>query len=198
VSYAQDSELPAEQRIGPYGATGAVRRNEAPLLRWVQDASLIPGYHLVLSTVQVRNCRVATLSEALRRSALPERSPFIASGFTQTGALSWKPILDQQQVIGVQVVVSTVEAAFLSAPQYSAQILGRRAFGDGYIDGPIQILNPLPTSFTLRMLLPRNLFLGANGPMLNPQALLTPAAIDNLIADINRRWTIFWMGIEAG
>jgi len=34
--------------------------------------------------------------------------------------------------------------------------------------------------------------------VLNPQAVLTAAAISALISQINSRWSIFWMGIEAG
>jgi hypothetical protein len=197
--YAQDSDLPAEQRSGLYGSVGAVRRAEAPLLRWVPARELAPGVQLVLSTVQVRNCRVASLSESLRRSALPERSPYIATGVAQPGALSWTPFPQQGQLTGLQVVISTAEGGFLGVPQYSVQVVGSRDFGSGYIDGPIQILNPNPKGFTLQMLLPRNLPLGVNGAkVLNPLALLSPASIGGQIAEINRRWTIFWMGIEAG
>lgn len=217
ASYAEDADLPiSETRSGVCQGSGAVRRPEQPRLRWqspndtTSEGSYRSGLDIILGTVQVKNCQLAVpVSETERRNARPAHQPYIAAGQTEAGATQWIfwPNSNQDTAVGVQTTVDTSLAGFGATPNYIAHMIGNREFYEPsgtpefpepglLLDGSTFVLNPTPSSFICRLLLPRNLSLGPNYN-LNADAFFSPTsdALNRLEKEL--MWHVVWMGVEG-
>ncbi|GJG89726.1 hypothetical protein tb265_49070 [Gemmatimonadetes bacterium T265] len=205
ASYATDDDLAAsEVRAGVCEGTGAVRRAEAPRLRFQnpRDPSdpatrFRRGLDVVLASVQVERCRLARApSTAERRDARPAAQPFVAAGGTAPGATPWQYFPAAGAPLGVETRVDTSAAGFRSTPAYAAQVAGARALpgGGALVDGFAAVAQPSATAFTLQVMLPRDL--SAAGRPVNPSSLLaTPALLAMLQSQL--RWSVSWIGVEG-
>lgn len=203
VSYAADDQLAvSESRGGSCGAEGAVRRDEAPLVRWQDpadvtsaDARFRRGLDLVLATARIQNCQlIAPLSTAERREARPATQPYIAAGLTSSGATPWRFFPKSGTALGVETDVDTSAAGFQTMPAYSAQLMGSRALkSGGVLDGFLAIDSPTPTGFTLRVLMPRNL--GGAPQTVNPTSAFKASLLKTLQNTL--AWHVAWLGVEG-
>ncbi len=203
ASYADDPDLePAERREGVCEGSGAVRRIEAPRLRWQRPTDLgvasryRRGLDLILATVTVEGCSLAAApSTADRRSARPESQPYVAGGATDEGGTAWSYFPGAPPYTGVQTVVDTGAAGFGRTPTYVAQVVGSRLLQANarLIDGFVGVASPTPTGFTLQVTLPRNL--SAPPYTLNPSAAFTAALPETLRTGL--RWYVTWLGVEG-
>ena len=200
---ADDAIAPAETRDGVCAEAGAVRRPERPLLRFQnpRDPSagadrFRRGLDIVLASVLVEDCALAaTPSLAERRDAHPATQPYVYAASTSAAETGWRffPAVGVAQ--GVETIVDTSAAGFVKAPAYTAEVIGNRALSANgpVIDGFVSIVQPTATSFTLRLLLPRNLAMATL--KLNPDAIFIPATLAVLQKTLG--WTVAWMGIEG-
>ncbi|HEV7705363.1 MAG TPA: hypothetical protein VGO46_13770 [Gemmatimonadaceae bacterium] len=203
VSYASDDQLPiSESRAGSCATEGAVRRDEAPLLRWQDpadvwsvDARFRRGLDLVIATAKVQGCRLAApLSVAERRESRAATQPYIAAGITTAKTTMWKYFPSSGSALGVETIVDTSDAGFQSMPVYSAQVTGARVLKNGSVaDGFVTLDSPSTTQFTLRVLMPRNL--GGQPHAINADTMFKPALLDSLRDDLG--WRVSWMGVEG-
>jgi hypothetical protein len=198
--YLDDADLPvSESRQGVCAGLGAVRRAERPRLRWQRPMDLNPtsryrrGLDLILATVEVQGCVLASdVSLADRRYALPETRPYIAAGATPEGGTGWSLLPGNT---GVETLVDTSVAGFGRTPVYFANLLGTRAQAslNRILDGFGSVVDPSPTGFRFRVLMPRNLQLAPY--IMNPAAAFTVALPATLRDTL--RWAVTWTGIEA-
>jgi hypothetical protein len=208
ASYVEDADLPpSESRDAECEGRGAVRRTEAPLVRWQDPRSVIPenrwrrGWDIVLAAVQVLDCALAAApSLAERRSARPETQPFVAAGNTRASSTVWSFYSSGSGIAGIQTTVDTSSAGFQKTPAYTAQIVGTRvlkaAVGSAkgqLVDGFGSIVSPTASGFVFRLLMPRNLTAGAY--LLNPDAVFVNTTLDTLRTAL--AWSVSWMGIEG-
>ncbi len=204
VSYASDDDLAAsETRDGVCTDGGAVRRAEAPRLRFQNPrvpgdptVSFRRGLDIVLATVSIQNCRLAAApSPAGRRDARPATQPFVAAGGTVAGATPWEFFPATGVPIGVQTRVDSSAAGFQRTPTYSAQVMGARALPGttALIDGFATVANASPGSFLLQVTLPRNLAVGSR--TLNPASSITSTLLPLLMTTL--RWNVSWFGVEG-
>jgi hypothetical protein len=198
VGYVSDDDLDATVRSGVCGSSGAVRRVEKPLLRW-QDGSADTDQDVVLASISVQNCMLAGAADlAARRSAIPERQPYIYAGQTTPAGTAWSlwRLPDQgpkDQPVGVRVSVNTSEAGFANTPRYSAQVIGSRVAAqpgqaDVVLDGYVQVSAASSTGFDLLMTLPPG-----NG-LVNPGPVLEADVLAKLPARLG--WYVSWLGVE--
>jgi hypothetical protein len=200
ASYLDDADLPVtESRQGVCTGPGAVRRPERPRLRWQRPMDLNPtsryrrGLDVILATVEVQACVLASaVSLADRRYALPETRPYIAAGATPEGGTGWSLLPGNT---GVESRVDTSAAGFGRTPVYFANLAGTRAQTslNRILDGFGSVMDPSPTGFTFRVLMPRNLQLTPY--IMNPTGAFTvslPATLRDTL-----RWSVTWTGIEA-
>lgn len=205
AAYADDDSLPATQRRGPCDTAGTVRLDERPDLRWVRpddpaaDSRFRPGQDIVLASIQVQNCRLATAAaDKERRYAAPAPQPLIASGQTMPGATPWKIWQESGVVLGVQTRVDTARAGFRATPRYMAHIMGNRMqSADLAWDGYGQVSEPSASGFLLQVLLPRDLRTGGNA-ILNMSGILDQDP-EQVVQWICREgaWCVAWMGVEG-
>ena len=171
ASYAEDASLTPEIRLGLCGASGAVRRPEAPIIRWQKPDDTEPpgnfrrGLDIVLASIQVQNCQLARdVSAAERRDALPAQQPYVFASQTESGTTVWKPWPDAKAPSAVVTTVSTVSAGFRGTPRYQANVVGERLMvlkGKSFIaDGYAQIATATASSFDLRVFLPTGATVG--------------------------------------
>jgi hypothetical protein len=209
ASYIEDADLPtSETREGECKPSGAVRRVEAPLIRWQDPRSIIGtsawrrGRDIVLASVKVLDCTlVSAPSLADRRSARPETQPFVAAGSSVPDATIWTTFTDPAGIAGIQTIVDTSNAGFQSTPLYTAQIVGTRVLAvkvgttpGQLIDGLGSVSSPTATSFVFRLALPRNLRVGSYD--LNKDAVVTDKkTLDKLRTTL--KWSVSWMGVEG-
>jgi len=208
ASYAADEQLASlETREGACEGGGAVRRAEAPRLRWQRVADVTPeqryrrGLDIILATALVESCRLAKpLSAAERRDARPAAQPYVAAGQTPAGATPWRFAPSSGTPIGVETVVDTSGAGFRTAPVYTATVLGSRvvaspggAGGGRLADGFAEIADPTPTAFRLRLTMPRDVSMPPY--TLNPSPMFTKALLDTLEKKL--AWSVAWMGVEG-
>jgi len=209
ASYVDDGDLPpSESREGECKPAGAVRRVEAPLIRWQDPRSIIGasawhrGRDIVLASVKVLDCVLLTVpSLAERRSARPETQPFVAAGSSDPATTIWKTFNDPKGIAGVEATIDTSSAGFQSTPLYSAQIIGTRVLAakvgttpGQLVDGFGTVMSPTASSFVFRLALPRNLRVGTYD--LNKDAVVTdPKLPDKLRTAL--KWSVSWMGIEG-
>jgi hypothetical protein len=210
ASYADDASLaPSESREGECAGGGAVRRVEAPVVRWQDPRSVVlenrwrRGLDVVLASVQVLDCAlVAAPSMAERRSARPATQPFVAAGSSVPDATLWTFFSGASGIAGIQAAVDTSSAGFQRTPAYTAQIVGTRVLkadsGSGppngqLVDGFGSVVSPTASGFVYRLLMPRNL---KTGPyLLNPDAIFVKATLDKLRTTL--KWSVSWMGVEG-
>ena len=207
ASYAEDSDLTAETRAGACGASGAVRRPEAPIIRWQRPDDFVYGEDIVLITIEVENCRLAqNVSGSARRDALPPSQPHIVSGEAVSSALNWRLWPDDESPLGVVATVPTADAGFRTPPQYQAHIAGGRLVRDFMIDnephnfvidGYTDLTAEKTDSFEIRMVLPAGTVMpGSNSMPLNPASGLSGEDILRAIRE-ELNWSVVWMGIEG-
>jgi hypothetical protein len=210
ASYVADADIaPSESRDAECEGGGAVRRVEAPLIRWQDPRSIISesrwrrGLDIVLASVQVLDCAlVAAPSLAERRSARPETQPFVAAGMSVPASTVWAFFSGASGIAGIQTMVDTSSAGFQRTPAYTAQVVGTRVLkadsGVGppngqLVDGFGSVVSPTATGFLFRMLLPRNLKAGAY--LLNPDGIFVNATLEKLRTTL--KWSVSWMGVEG-
>lgn len=200
VSYPDDSLLEeAETRDGICLQRGVVRLREEPVLCWIRlrrDAAghLAPldgklqleiqnGLRIVLARVEVLECRLRQdISLAERRSARPERQPYIACG-SQT--VQWDEVALSENVFSLTAAVDTSSAGFLTMPCYSVRLDGERVeSNDGVVsfvlDAPLNLLEPSPIGFKI------NVIVSAAGLPPPPEGEGRPWDA----------WKAVWMGVE--
>jgi hypothetical protein len=151
------------------------------------------GLDLILATVEVQGCVLASaVSLADRRYALPETRPYIAAGATPEGGTGWSLLPGST---GVETLVDTSVAGFGRTPVYFANLVGTRAQAslNRILDGFGSVVDPSPTGFRFRVLMPRNLQLAPY--IMNPAAAFTVALPATLRDTL--RWAVTWTGIEA-
>lgn len=209
VSYATDGQLAAsESRSGSCTGSGAVRRSEAPLLRWQDpydttstDNRFRRGLDIIVATAQIQNCKLAAaLSTSDRRDARAATQPYVAGAATDPASTEWAFFPSSGSALGVETTVDTSAAGFQMTPAYVAQIVGSRilktAVGNQngqIIDGPASIASASPSAFTLRVTLARNL---SSSPYdINPDAAFTSALLDSLQTKLT--WSVAWVGVEG-
>lgn len=201
ISYVADDDLAAAVRSGTCGADGAVRRLEAPRLRWREPSDIDSGADIVLGAISVLNCKLtAAVDLALRRSALPERQPYLFAGQSSPAATAWalwRPgDASTGDPLGLKVAINTSEAGFANTPKYQVQVVGSREVvrsGDKtpyLLDGYVQVAAASSVGFELRMSLPR----GADSRV-NPDWAL--AATELLKLPTQASWYVSWLGVEG-
>jgi hypothetical protein len=212
VSYAEDVDLPAQERMGACGTSGAVRRPEQPIVRWQDPNDTDPesrfrhGLDIVLGTIKVRNCQLAeAVIDNARRNAPPARQPYVAAGQTPAGATEWRLWPNASSPLGVATTVSTASAGFGITPKYQAHIVGDREFpvvvingsASAVVEGYQQIAEPASSTFELRVFFPAGSTAGDGGGTvpLNPPEVLTETFMGRLQVEL--QWHVVWMGIEG-
>jgi hypothetical protein len=210
ASYREDADLPAsETRAGECHGSGAVRRVEAPRIRWQDPRSILAdnrwrrGQDIDLASIRVLDCVLfAAPSFGERRSARPDTQPFMAAGSTVPENTVWRFFSIGTNIAGVETTVDTSRAGFQTTPTYTAQHVGTRVLvassGSGssngrLVDGFASVTSPSATSFVFRLTMPRNLGVGVY--TLNHNAIFVPATLDALRTAL--KWSVSWMGIEG-
>lgn len=209
VSYLEDDDLAAsDARAGVCDGYGAVRRREAPRIRWQavgdneEESILRLGLDVILATASIKNCKLAQdVSLAERREARPSDQPYIAAGQSVAGETAWNVWSDGQQTLGVETIVDTSGGKFSSTPRYQANVVGNRVLqepnangvGGQFLEGFITIADPTPVSFRLRMTMP--LDVTAAAWTMNPKSQIVVATMDELESTLN--WHVVWMGVEG-
>ena len=137
----------------------------------------------------------ATPSLAERRDAHPASQPYVYAASTSSIDTGWRFFPGVGVPQGVETVVDTSAAGFVKAPAYTAEVIGSRALtaNGPIIDGFVSIAQPTAASFTLRLLLPRNLVMG--NLLLNPDAIFVPGTLAALQQSLS--WHVAWIGIEG-
>ena len=197
-----DDELAATVRAGTCGTNGAVRRAEQPVLAWRDPREV--GDDIVLCAITVANCKLTgPVDVSLRRSALPERQPFVFAGQTQASTTNWALWRggDRGPVFGLKVAVNTSAAGFANTPKYQAHVVGSRTFfnpddptpdpGDdipAVVDGYVQITGASADGFELQMTVPKG------DDHVNPDW----ARDDDVLPKLPGRngWYVSWLGVE--
>ncbi len=211
LRYAEDADLVSEIRQGVCGTSGAVRRPEQPLVRWLDpDEDFQIGLDIVVASIQVQNCQLLKdVSAAERRDALPAQQPYVAAGRTVAGQTPWRLWPDAQDpfgAYGVATTVATTRAGFRTTPRYQAHVMGQRNFNliddneerQGVVDGYAQILLPAAATFELVVLLPTGV-VGGN-TILNPPIVFTEAfmlRLSQLSEPGDLGWHVVWLGVEG-
>lgn len=181
ISYPDDSLLEeVETREGICLPRGVVRLREEPVLCWIRlkrDSAdnlqpldpvlaneIQESLRIVLARVEVLECRLRQdISLAERRSARPERQPYIACG---SQSVDWTEVVFQETTFSLTAHIDTSSAGFLTTPCYSVRLDGERVqIGDNednnseivslVLDGPPNVLEASPVGFTLNLLVSR-------------------------------------------
>lgn len=198
VSYATDDQLASSTRSGTCGSNGAVRRPDEPVIQWREPSDVGDG--LVLCGIAVQNCKLAVQVDlSLRRSAIPDRQPFVYAGQTLPAENSWglwRPGDSAAAApVGLKVSINTSEAGFANTPRYQASVVGSREFDtpDGkstaVVDGYVQLTNVSAAGFEVHMALP------PGNARVNPGWALTAAKLPSL--PVMNRWYVSWVGVEG-
>jgi hypothetical protein len=196
VAYAEDSELRAETREGACGSFGAVRRPEEPRLEWRKPGERRPGLDVVVASVRLRDCKLATPVSPAEREALAVQQPYVAAGRTAPGATPWSYWPSASNPAGVRTTVSTTEAGFTGTPLYNAHVVGERVRGGipaVTIDGNSWISNATATRFVLSVLLPAVTWPG--GVLNRPNVVRSSGFLGQLMR--TQGWHVVWMGVEG-
>lgn len=224
VSYPDARALNvAETREGVCGApTGAIRLRETPVFCWVRlgpapdrlprDSELrdavLGGMQLRLARAQVLNCKLEQpLSLAQRRNARPAAQPYVASGTADK--LDWKVPAGQAGAsgFGVQLVaeVDSTQAAFRTAPCYSAQVMGSREFSfkvkgktvARLVDGFVMLLAASKSGFRFSLLVPDSLLSTQPASENDPDPTTDDTFAEQLRTQAATLWRIDWIGVEG-
>jgi hypothetical protein len=209
ISYAEDTELNAIMRAGACNFSGAVRRQEMPVVRWQDPADSNAasryrhGQDVVLCAIRVSNCQlVEDVSARERRDAVPVQQPYVAVGQSEPGETRWRLFKPHDTVLGVVTTVATSDAGFQFNPRYQAHVVGERIFTPKppkkkfAVDGYAQIAKSSATSFELQVTLPTGTTLAGDAVvLLNPPEVFEPKFVDVLKLDLG--WHVVWMGVEG-
>jgi hypothetical protein len=198
VSWAEQVE-PVTQRQGSCGTNGIVRLPEQGLVRWQNpkatetDARYTVGQDVVLAEVKVTGCALTGPPDTGRRNDAAVDCPYVGAGSTTAGETQWRLWPDDSSPCGVATTVSTVSAAFATAPRYQVSLLGERTFQalDGttaVVDGPVSLDAPTASSVDVCVEL-----MGFGE--LNPIEVLDPSFLDRLRDELG--WHVSWIGVEA-
>lgn len=214
VSYPDDSGLEeAETREGICRSRGTIRLREAPVFCWVElegenftptktklRADLENGLKIRLARIEVLNCVLnARPSVALRQSARPTLTPYIASGFQRVETVENFPVAlplftrPEGRLRMITATVDTSVAGFIATPEYSAHIVGPRQFrvdtANFAILDQCSVFDPAKDKFEIQALI-----------FLMPAAPTSSAMTDAQVTDVDRQmketWVISWMGVE--
>ncbi len=195
IAWAEDSDLEPVVRAGACESSGAVLRLERPLVRWQEPRAVRFGLDVVLAAVEVTNCKLARdVDLAPRRSALPERQPYLYAGQTSPASTVWEVWEEsEERMLGLEARVDTSEAGFGNLPRYQAHVLGDRTFLDreraAVLDGHVSLVDVGVAGFLLRMTLPR-----VDSDLMNPDWLRDRDTIVGRVTE--QPWTITWLGVE--
>ena len=221
VSYPEEQELEeAETRAGVCLPRGVVRLREEPIICWVRlgangqaiddklNQDIQRGLKIVLAQAEVFNCKLDRgIAINVRRSARPERQPYLACGKeTSTDWEVWR-IIDQvpdlalQNCViilpfGLRAHVDTSFASFVTTPSYTVEIIGSRIISNPgspnklpvAIDGMLNMQNIRPDGFDLFVLIAVQPFTQGGLPNLGDEKEFL-----QLFSD----WNIHWMGVEG-
>ncbi|MCU0526262.1 MAG: hypothetical protein MUF72_15705 [Elainella sp. Prado103] len=213
ANYANDFELPAEERQGvcPKNSSGAVRFPERPRFAWRTIDQISPGLDLILSQIWVLNCQLnQPVSLTPRRNARSAQQPYIFAGSTPAGNTAWEvwaePLSENHPepvFLGVKTIVDTSHARFHLTPRYLAHVGGARFIKRDQpnffppVDGFVHVSDSSPNHFVLQVLLPFDL--RSNNHVLNPQTLFEPANVNNTLKALQShlQWHVVWLGVEG-
>ncbi len=196
IAYFNDDQLTPVVRSGVCGSNGAVRRIDAPKLTWPDPTGA--GQDIVLCAITVLNCTLTgPVDLTVRRSALPDRQPYVYAGQTLSSNLNWKlsyADAANQNLVGLEVSVDTSEAGFTNTPTYQALVVGNRNFQPSSgptatVDGYVQVSNASPSGFDLTMTVPQ----GDN--VVNPDRVRKSGVLET-VPTINK-WYVSWVGVES-
>lgn len=208
VAHQSDGDLEAETREGLCGTGGAVRLRDVPRIRMRDPVTEPVAADVVLAAVEIRACRVGTLSPD-ERQELRAPGPYVATGATPAGSTDWRLWPGGGDPVGLVTTVSTAAAGFATAPRYQARLAGERVTSQGVgwsglpvvLDGPVAIAAALAASFELRVVLQPSVpaerleagLAGGTG-LLNASDLIG-AGLPALVARMG--WHVVWMGVEG-
>lgn len=225
VSYPDDSSLEeSETREGIClkAAKGTIRLREEPVFCWVKlkadkqpfdpdlKAQVQNGMRILLAQAEVFECQLNNpLSTAQRRNARPPKQPYIACGESSPNLKTWKPWLEGP---GLEIDVDTSEAKFQATPCYSAHIVGECVFRQEVkssfpkifsavgstsflLDGFVSIVEPKPTTFKMRVLMPPISTRGSN-LIINPAEFFSVSWPESMELLKKNGWSVCWMGVE--
>jgi len=153
-------------------------RHERPSLSWVRpdDVEFGPQIPLVKAVI-VNGAVEGSLDLRVRRNTRRLVRPHIGMGTTEPGMTGWRPWQPSAvSMDGIEVVVDTSEAGFLSTPYYFAVLDGPDAVRDlGFVT------QATASGFTFGYVL------GGEG---------IDAGIGNAAAAEDNEWTVTWLGLE--
>jgi hypothetical protein len=191
LSATPDAAARVEILGGLCGTSGAVRRSDAPTLRFSPPELVREGLDIVVGSTTVRNCALtSSVSLTGRRSVIPGTRPYVAAGATVLGATEWHPWPSPAAPVGLATTVSTAEAGFGDTPRYQARIEGDRLRNGVLVDGPCLVDQATATSFDLVVILPSGFAFGS-GIQVNPSGVYAAGFLDD------RQWRVVWLGVEG-
>lgn len=207
LSWTPDDDAPVVDRPGACGTEGAVRRSDAPQLRWLDAAVVLVGYDVVLAVVQVADCRLASAPDlALRRLLNPPPTPYAASGRTLPGETGWQErTTPGGQTVALVAEVDTSEAGFGDTPAYLARLDGPRMVDPvlsptgrpALLDGTPCVEAAEPGRFRLVVPLPPATAFGDDDQVdVNPPALVAGGGLVDLVTT-TLRWSVEWIGLQS-
>jgi hypothetical protein len=207
IRWTPDEDAIVLDRPGACGAEGAVRQSDAPQIVWLDPATVLVGYHIVLAVVQVQGCKLAAPPElALRRLLNPPPTPYAASGRTAPGDTGWlvRAALGGQ-FYAVYTDVDTSEAGFGDTPAYLARLDGLRLLDAALspngrptlLDGTPYVEAAEPGRFRCVVPLPPGTGFGDNSQIdVNLNAVVSSAGLTDLLtATLN--WSVEWIGLQS-
>jgi hypothetical protein len=179
LSYLPDSGFPRQLLLPTLCFGGAVDLgHERPTLSWVRPDDVEFGPQIPLVTVVVANATVlGSLDLRVRRNTRRLVRPHVGMGTTEPGRTGWRPWQPSAVTTdGIEVVVDTSEAGFLSTPYYFAVLEGFDAVRDlGFVT------QATGSSFTFGYVL------GGEG---------IDAGISDAAEAEDSEWTVTWLGLE--
>jgi hypothetical protein len=198
IAYSDDDQLTPAVRSGVCGSNGAVRRIDAPQLAWQDPTGT--GQDIVICAITVLNCKLTgPVDLTVRRSALPDRQPYVYAGQTQPSTKAWDlsyADAAKQNLVGLKVTVDTSEAGFANTPIYQAVVVGDRSFqqqtgqkSTAVVDGYVQVSAASPGGFDLTMTVPK----GDN--VVNPDWVRKSGVLETV--PVQNSWYVSWVGVES-
>jgi hypothetical protein len=196
IAYSDDDQLTAAARSGVCGSNGAVRRIDVPQLDF-PDPSTTTAQDIVLCAITVLNCKLnQPVDLTVRRSALPERQPYVYAGQTQPSKKPWDLTYAEaakQNLVGLKVTVDTSEAGFVNTPIYQAVVVGDRNFtlqnSTAVVDGYVQVSAASPGGFDLTMTVPKG------DKVVNPDSVRKSGVLETV--PVQNSWYVSWVGVES-
>jgi hypothetical protein len=192
IAYVPDDGLAATVRRGACELNGAVWRAEQPSLRWKNPKDA--AQDIVLCGIKVFDCKLSEpVDLSLRRSALPDKQPFVFAGWSPHDRSKWDLWKEGTAVFGLQATVNTSEAGFVNIPIYHAMVVGDRTTKNdttgeiAAVDGHVHVESATADGFELKMTLPKG------SALVNP-VWLRAEKLKALPTDND--WFVSWVGVE--